>query len=284
MKWVSVGQLNSLEPNRLLPLRDIVDSSIRPCFIFEYQNKYYLLAGNTNSPVALLSESDFDSTEVWQLILSLYKVSMIEAARWWKQYYSKLSPGGLMQAFGLAEHHRSVSDWREMSELGEASIELHRKHDLPLNILRLWNRLSTDEKKILNHIFELRKIKKNLIREIIIDYYDLSVEARKICLQECTDFAQNWQAKSSVFPAQELRDMVHRSRYPQYEVLRKELFALRKELSLPKGIQLELPADLESGYLQLKAELRKPADVSVLAELLSDQNRQKKIIEIIQKI
>ncbi|MBW7857091.1 MAG: hypothetical protein H3C43_02035 [Leptonema sp. (in: Bacteria)] len=284
MRWISFDQLSSIETDRSLPLKSEVDITFRPCFIFSYKSTNYLIAGNTKSPIVIFDESDFDSIELWQLVLSLYKVSMVEAAQWWKKYFAELSPGGLMQAFGLAQHHRSVSDWREMSELGESATELHRNHDLPLNILRLWNRLSTNEQKSWNHIFELRQIKKNLIREIIIDYYDLSVEARKDCLKECTDFAENWQAKSSVFPAQELRDRVHRNRYPQYEALRKELFALRKELSLPKEIQLDLPADLESGYLQLKVELKKSTDVSTIAELLSDKDRQQKLIEIIQKI
>lgn len=281
MKWTTPNQINT---ERLLPIKSEVNLAIRPCFVFEYKSISYRIAGNLESPIAVLSELDFHSTEVWQLIFSLYKVSMIEAAQWWKKYFAELSPGGIMKAFGLAEHHRSVSDWREMSELGESATELYRKHDLPLNILRLWNRLCTDEQKNWNHIFELRQIKRNLIREIIIDYYDLSVEARKDCLKECTDFAENWQAKASVFPAQELRDRVHRNRYPQYEALRKELFSLRKKLSLPKEIQLDLPADLESGYLQLKVELKKPTDVSTFAELLSDKDRQQKIIEIIQKI
>lgn len=281
MHWVS--ELPSLNHSATLPV--LPEEMQKPSFLFRDETKtVFLLCGRGQLPAAMMECEDFADPAVWELILSLYRMSIVDAARWWRSHHADRTPAGLMQAFGLAEHHRSLADWKEMSELGASAAEMNRRYDLPLNTLRLWNRFHEQEQKAWLHIFELRRIKKNLIREIITDYYDLNPEARKLCLQECTDFAENWQARSSVFPAQELRDLVHRRRYPQYAALRQELFGLRRELQLPKNVAVELPADLESGYVQLRVDLRKPDDVKALATLLSDEKRQALLEEIIRKI
>jgi hypothetical protein len=285
MQWVS--ELPSeIDPSCRLP--DLPDPSFeieRPSFLFcDEKGKLFLLCGNKKWPAAIIEADEFPHPPIWKLILSLYRITMVDAARWWRSYHSHRSPAGIMKAFGLAEHHKSLADWKEMSELEAPAAELHRRYDLPLNTLRLWNRLSDDEQKGWLHIFELRQVKRNLIREIIMDFYDLNAEVRRQCLEECTAFAENWQARSSVFPSQELRDLVHRRRYPQYVAMRQELLALKKELNTPKNISIELPSDLESGYVQLRIELRRPDDVKALSAFLSDEKRQALLEKIIRKI
>lgn len=286
MQWVSEFP-STVDRSCELPvlLSSIPDEIDRPSFLFRDEaGLISLLCGRMQLPAAIISADEFGHSAVWRLILSLYKTSLVDAARWWRSHHSKRSPAGLMQAFGLAEHHRSLADWKEMSELEASAAELNRRYDLPLNTLRLWNRLGDDERKGWLHIFELRQVKKNLIREIVMDYYDLDAEGRRLCLEECTAFAEGWQARSSVFPSQELRDLVHRRRYPQYATMRQELFVLKKELNTPKNINVELPADLESGYVQLRVELRRPDDVKALSAFLSDKKRQTLLEQIIEKL
>lgn len=286
MQWVSEFPSN-VDRSSELPvlLSSIPDEIDRPSFLFRNdEGTLFLLCGKMQLPAAIINTDEFGQAAVWRLILSLYKVSLVDAARWWRSYHSGRPPVGIMQAFGLAEHHRSLADWKELSELEASAAELNRRYDLPLNTLRLWNRLGDEEQKAWLHIFELRQVKRNLIREIIMDYYDLDAKNRRHCLEECTAFAEGWQARSSVFPSQELRNLVHRRRYPQYSSLRQELFALKKELNAPKNISVELPADLESSYVQLRVELRRPDDVKALSAFLSDEKRQALLEQIIKKI
>ncbi|EHQ06934.1 hypothetical protein [Leptonema illini] len=285
MQWVPEFPSTVDRSCELPVLSSLPDEIARPSFLLRDEaGTLSLLCGKMQLPAAIISADEFGHSAVWRLILSLYKTSIVDAARWWRLHHNERPPVGIMQAFGLAEHHRSLADWKEMSELEASAAELNRRYDLPLNTLRLWNRLGDDEQKGWLHIFELRQVKKNLIREIVMDYYDLDAEGRRLCLEECTVFAENWQARSSVFPSQELRDLVHRRRYPQYAAMRQDLFALKKELNTPKNIAVELPADLESGYVQLRIELRRPDDVKALSAFLSDAKRQALLEQIIERI
>ena len=262
---------------------DTSDELIRPAFLLKTET-LQLLCGNSNTITVVIDEADFEKTEVWRLIRSLYSISVVTAARWWRQHHQHRSPLGIMQSFGLADHHKSHSDWNEMSTLSDSSAYMSQTYDLPLNTLRLWSRLSPDQQSTWKHIFALRQVKKNLIREIITDFYDLDEATKTECLNEALEIAENWQGRSSVFPAHELRDFVHRRRYPRLTTLAQELYQIRKELNAPKNISIELPADLESGYTQIRADLRNPADIQSLLDFLSDEKRQKQLTEIINKI
>lgn len=264
-----------------------------PLYVLTLHDTYLLLPddradftqAHSDMPLAIVEESDLHSPDFWNGMLAVHPTSMVDLARWWKRHIPDVSPTAMMLACGLGNNHRSLADWREMSELDDSAAWLHRTHELPLAVLRLWNRLSEAEKQAWLKIFSLHPIKRNLMREILMDYYDLEPAARASTLRECQAFSEDRRSKPTPFPAQQLRDLVHRQRYARSEPQRNDLFALKRRLQLPRWIDVEIPSDLEGTALRIQADLSSERDVDELLGILTNEKHRetlRKMRELLQ--
>ena len=228
-------------------------------------------------PVALLDISEFRQVSTWQFLLRLCPAPMVDLARYQISHAETagLTPELFLEVLGLKRHYKTRSDWEELGQLEESARELGRTYDFPITILRLWNRLEAAQQEGWREIWTHRNLKKNIIREIIQDYYDLSAEDRKISLEKAREFSSGWKARSGTFPGEDLRQIVRDYRYPMAEARRREVRDFKKKLNYGKGIHLEIPRHLESNRLQVTLEFQSSAELKKhLADLAADSNME----------
>ena len=127
-------------------------------------------------------------------------------------------------------------------------------------------------------------MKRNIIREIIADFYDLDGEQRNRALLETERFVKNWKAKKGRFPSEKIRDMVRIFRNPEHEKLRAEVAKRKGKLDLPSGVTLDIPPHFESDRLTMNIEFRSATELSEkLEKLLSKgtENRIRSLLELL---
>lgn len=204
------------------------------------------------APTALIDQTEFLDPEVWKKMLAFAPADRFDLSG-----YAAKNPDLPAELFlrilGMDPNYRSVSDFTELSALRPETIVFGKTHDFHVNILRLFDRIPQPQCKAWQSLWEKRRIKKNLIREIIQDFYDLSAPEREKTLRKCEEFSEAWKAKSGVFPAEEIRDTVRRARNPSIEENAARMRDLKNRISA-KGITLDIPSDLEAKKLTLRLE------------------------------
>ncbi len=227
-------------------------------------------AASEGAPALELELADLRQAETWRNLFRYYALYRGDLARW-QHRHPEVAPETLLEALGVSATFKSVSEWREWSELDELSLALGRQHDLPLPALRLWNRLADDLRRGWLGIWELRNFKRNLIRDIILDFYELAAEAQNETLAEARRFAETWQQRSAVFPQDEVRDLVRARRAPAVAQLRREIYKIKRELGLRRGVQLDSAEDLEDARLTLRIEFESVAQLDELLRACQDE-------------
>lgn len=227
-------------------------------------------AASDGLPVLELELLDLRRAETWRDILRYYPLYRGDLARW-QHRHPEVSPETLLEALGVSATFKTVSEWREWSELDELSVGLGRQHDLPLPVLRLWNRLGEELRRGWLAVWDLRNFKRNLIRDIILDFYELAPDARAATLAEARRFAETWNQRSAAFPQDEVRDLVRARRAPAIAELRREIYKIKRELGLRRGVQLDSAEDLEDARLTLRIEFESVAQLDELLRACQDE-------------
>lgn len=235
--------------------------------------------GNSEYPVLAFSADEFKTAEAWRELLRLFPAHRLEVALY-SAAHPDIPPEALLEALGLKTHYRSLADWKEAGHLSRAAVEFGRLYDFNVDVLRLWDRLSAEDRDGWSELFLARNFKKNLVRDIILDLYDLSAEERKRLRIDAVDFSNGWRARSDHFPSEDIRDKVRAARSPRIDQVKKEIYGLKKQLGLPAGVRLEIPSDLEAKRLEIHLEF---SDVQELKEKL-DQIRSPESVERIGRI
>lgn len=218
-------------------------------------------------PVAIYDLAELQRQSAWQEILpALHSLHLVDLAAY-QQVHKQIEATLLLSALGKRVDYRALADWKEMAALDESSQELARKYDFHLNTLRLWDRLNPNHREQWLHIWQNRQVKKNLIREIIHDYYDLKADYRTLALQAAADLDQGW--GPGIFPSEKLRDIVRDLRNPGSQQLRREVFQIKRAMDLPRQIQLSLPPDLEARKLELRLSFQNLAELETLIKFTS---------------
>ncbi len=232
-------------------------------FVLIKETKQYAL---TKSPAALAFPAAqvhwecFYKTKLWQTILALYPMPHAQLAAYWQNVLAPhgIEPGALLGACGLADHFSKLSQWQELGRLGRMSRLLARKYDLPLRVLRLWDRFDSQEQKRWLQIWQKYSWGRNLIQDMICDYYELPATKRKASLKQAARIIAAWEKKkqekkSRLFPQREVRDMLRKLRSPEVQKRIQEAQKEKRKLEAgwPKGLSLE-PPSLEEDSLELK--------------------------------
>ena len=243
-----------------------------------------VLVSTQGGPVCILDESDTSQASAWKLLLSFAPVHPARLAVFLKAHFPLIPEPEVCEILGLKADYRGLADCREMQKLDPVSVKLAEAFDFPVHVLRLFSRLEAREELLL--LFQERNVRKNIIREIIQDLYDLPSEKRNLASARMLEFSQGWQARSAVFPAEDLRDLVRMIRYPRSEELRRSIRTAVSRMNLPQGVQLEVPPDLENGKPRVSLEFSSRSDLTRLAEILTGSEFQAQagvILDALQK-
>lgn len=232
-------------------------------------------------PVAVAGMDEWTAPEFWRLVLGQhprYTVDLAGYAAAWN-----IAPEIFLSALSLRSDYRTRDEWASMGRLDEDTRSLARRYDFPFALLRLYDRIPADERAAWRGLWEARNVKKNLVREMITDYYDLPAEDRRAVLAEALNFSENWKARSGSFPGDTLRDLVRARRYPRLEENRARIALLRKEMGLPPKTRLHLPPDLEATHLRLEFEFDSAESLeSQLAYFTADRKaRLQEILDLL---
>ncbi|MCR9144249.1 MAG: hypothetical protein NXI24_18530 [bacterium] len=240
----------------------------------------------TEIPCGVYALSELRSPDAWRALLQISPAHRVDLAAY-QTAHPEFPAETLLEASGGKLNFKSLSDWRELGTLDETSRRLGRTFDLPLNILRLWARLGDAERQAWQELFDEHPYSKNIIRDIIVDLYDLAAEQRQAALSEARQHADRWSARetrSRAYPAGEVRDLVRALRSPGIEALRRRLIQLRRELALPKAMRLDWPVDLEQRRLTLQFEFSTLAELDALLAKSSEPQFQTGVQQILDEL
>jgi len=251
-----------------------------PCdLIFEDS---WLAEPATHSHALFFDRSDFAAPEAWAALLTVYPLHRLDLAHYSRQH-PDLPPGPMLLALGLRKNYQSLAEWEEAGQISATSRALGREHDLPLATLRLYNRWEESEQQNWDNLWKRRKVKKNLIREIIHDFHDLDGQKRTSCFAAILAFEESWVARSAPFPSETLRDMVRAHRFPELMAQSRLIREKLRELRLPPEIQIPLPADLEASQLEIRIAFTSEREFHDLMKHLGPDQTQEleKILELL---
>lgn len=212
-------------------------------------------------PCGIYDEAELNDPAVWGALLRVTPLHRVDLAAYQQrlgdEFTRRFAAETLLVAAGGKTNFKTLSEWKELGALGETARRLGRRFDLPLNVLRLWSRLSDEHQNGWLALFEAHPFNRNFIRDIIGDLYDLDAADRNQALTDAQQHAAAWLARktrSRAYPVGEVRDLVRARRSPGIEALRRRMIQTRRELGLPGGVQLEWPVDLEQRRLTLSVQ------------------------------
>lgn len=271
--------------NFYLDLKPI--STIYPDIILEED---LLVLGNFNSQFSVfITVKELEKEDFWKFVSLFFHINIIKIAKWWNQYVSDLDPKGFFLSRNWSDNYKTRSDWEEWKQLSKNSEIFYELYDFPLQIIRLWDRFSEEIQTIWLKILEIVFIKKNLMREIILDLYDLPYEKQIKISSESLNYIRNLKEKNLItIETQEIiRENIKKERYPLFYNNKKESYFLKKKIESLinlKNFEIILPEDLESKPIELKIYLFKEKDLESFLEKLSEPSVKKNLNELISKV
>lgn len=249
-----------------------------PCFCIQSGSSMYAMTPLSAKLTGIIENIPEDL----RIFLQFYPVSLPRLAKWAAN--TGLDTVQVMEAFGSKINYRSVEEWKEAAGYSEVTVQAAEKYGLPVSVLRLYERLSSNEQNRLNRLFDTRSIKRNLIREMIQDFYDLNTESRSATLKSMEIFSDSWKAKSGVFPQHELRDMVRQARYPQHFEMQSRLKKILKTLPKENGLRIFLPDHFESGQVQIEISTNSQKDLEKKLRILASEDVKQSIEKMLDMV
>lgn len=241
-----------------------------------------ILPSLAEGPICILSEEDLTQVSTWQKLLSACKIHPVAFARYVHEHFPSIPDEVFCQAIGWKTDFQNLADFREMKTMDNLSVQMAESFELPVNALRLWQRL--EQRSELLEMFRARNLKRNLVREIVQDLYDLETRSREETISELLRYSASWVARSGTFPGEDLRDLVRRKRFPQSEVIRNRIREIKKSMALPGHLLLEIPPDLENGMTEIRMQFRRIDDFERLLGVASNPVFQSRLKEILDQI
>ncbi len=224
-------------------------------------------------PLLVLDAGDGARAETWRFLLQLAPAHYTDCAAY-AQSRPWVPMEELMLLLGFRADYRNLSDWREVAAFSKDVLAFGKEYDFPPSVLRLWNRFSADHRGRWAELFHERNIRKNFIREIVADFYDLTPELREEATLRAQEQSAAWKARNRPFPGDRLRDLVRQLRYPHFEQSRLQLEEARRSFRAPHGVRLEVPAHLEDSALSLHISFASIEELDgILAELSGERIR-----------
>ena len=263
-------------------------------FVLQEEQKVFAVSHNPitpSFPIAYLSWQELREAEVWEIILTLHPLHIADMAYYWHAVLKdrNIEAATIMPHYGLSLHFKNLADWNELGTLSEGSRKLARQYGFPLRILRLWEKLQEPEQKFWLELWQEQPFAKNVIQDIIQDYYELSEKDRSNILEQVKALHQAWNTKpkkSQPFPNREVRDIVRERRSPQIYQAKRTIQKKKRKLQseMDTQIHLHLPEDLETHFLQLKLNFSNLEQLKTQISSLNKPKVQQVLLDILNSL
>ncbi len=252
-------------------------------------DKEFLILGDKNATFALIIEKkDFETNLFWDFINYFYKINIIKLAKWWNKNHLFENLENLFLIFGWSYNYKTKSEWEEWCKFQKNSEILLDFYDFSIQTIRLWDRFSEENQNIWLEILKIFRIKKNYMKEIIHDLYDLTYEEQKSLSLNALELAKKYQVqKMNLFPQDEIRELIKSVRYKLSYERKKESYKLKKKIEHSlnlKNLDINLPEDLESEPIELKIYLKNKNDLLLFLEKIQDSKSKQLMLELLDYV
>lgn len=235
--------------------------------------------GESQRPVCFLEMGDLGEVKTWQFLLAVAPAHPVDLAAY-SHLHPEIDPEILLALLDQKIHYKSLADWKELGALDELSRELAREFDYPLTLLRLWNRLESHYRRAWLDLHRKRRIKKNLFKEIIQDFYDLEETRRADVLDQCIALAG--QSDKKQLRGEELREILRRARYPRAQEVWEQVNVLKRAFPGDRGLRLEIPPHLEGDQLTLQLRFASLSELDRVSELIGRAEVRRTLSKILE--
>ncbi|MCS7206207.1 MAG: hypothetical protein NZ853_10965 [Leptospiraceae bacterium] len=283
MKFLESLELQNLSKQYYLDLT--VKKQIFPSVILD--DDWFL--GNPSSRFFVVIERDhLEKEEFWEFLWNFYQPNYVKLSRWWHRHFPEKNPIGIIKSFHWGYHNRTLSDWKEWSDFHTNSEKLLELYELPISVVRLWDRLNEELQNDWLKILNIFRIKKNYIMKIIEYLYDLPFEKQKEITKTSLELAIKYQENpEKTFPQSEIYEMVVGARYPLFYKRKILTYKLKKTLEDRLQIQnlsIQLPEDFESHPIELRLSLKSFEDLKDFLQKIQKKENQDYLKELIEKV
>lgn len=255
-----------------------------PAFLLEKDESTHVLiappSNHTMVPVGIFSYEELKISDTWRILLHETPPHKSELAVYSRRF-EDIPPEVFLDALDIRPTYKTVADWKELGSFSGKTLKLARSYDFSVAILRLFDRLPEKEANAWTTLWKERNLKKNFIRDIIEDFYDLNEPLRKESLQNAIAFSSSWLEGKTAFPGHVLRDIVRRKRHPVLESHLEKLQNIKNNLKTPRSLRLEIPSDLESESLKIELEIRNEKDIRDLTEFFARPSTTEQIQQLL---
>jgi hypothetical protein len=284
IKEISDIQLDNLKHDYFIDIHP--KKNLYPIVVLD---KEFIILGDKNATFAIsIEKKDFTTNLFWDFINYFYKLNIIKLAKWWNKNRLFENLENLFLVFGWSYNYKTKSEWEEWHKFQKNSEILIELYDFPVQTLRLWDRLPETIQSIWLEILNIFRIKKNYLKEIIQDLYDLSTEEQESLSLKALELAKKYQAeKMNLFPQEEIRELIKSVRYKLSYERKKESYKLKKKIehSLQlKNLDINLPEDLESEPIELKIYLKNKNDLLLFLEKIQDSKSKQLMLELLDYV
>ncbi|MFN3604366.1 MAG: hypothetical protein ACK4UJ_06630 [Leptonema sp. (in: bacteria)] len=278
-------KVTDFKKDYFLPLKPI-----GPFFPDVILNQEFLLFGDSKSKFSVfVDKEDFAKEEFWNFIKLFYNLNLIKIAKWWDFFLKEIEPTGFFLTKNWKDNYKTRSDWEEWKSFRKNSELLYEMYEFSIQIIRLWDRLDTEIQTLWLKILEIIPIKRNLLKEIIMDLYDLKYDQQIYVSKKNYEYVLEKKEKNEItIETQEiLRENVKNLRYPKYYQRKKESYFLKKRIESLiklKNLEIAIPEDLESKPIELKFYLYSDKDLDTIIEKISEPMIIKNMKELMGKV
>ncbi len=249
---------------------------------------------STQNKIALLvfNEEEINQSSTWSIILQAHPTGAYTLSYYWenilKHTLLKIKMETLVRAYlhyneSQEINHQLSKQWEEASSFDQYTLELYQRHALPIAVLRLFNRLSIEDKVFWLALWKRQNISKNYVVQNIHDIDLLNSHKKKEAIELTQGLEHSLeQKKQKNFPIQ-LRDLIQSLAYPHRSKLLKEIYQKKQKLfpTSSAKIDLYIPPDLESIRHKLLVDFRNINELKESLIILQDEEKLAKIQEIL---
>ncbi len=277
--YVQIKNFDEYRKNQvLINYQTLILQNINPYYpmVILKNSSNALIANHNPFFIVEIEKNELESVDFWNFIKTFYKFNIIKIAKWWDNFSPDVNTYGFFLSMGWSMNYKTINEWKEWKSFNENSILLLDLYEFPISVIRIWDRFPLDIQKKWLEILSIYNIKRNVLKEIIIDLYDLSYNEQEhissTCLKMAKDFLQKDQ---SIFPQDEMKEIIKQKRFPMSYQKKKESYFYKKKLENLidfKNLKIDIPDDLESDPVVFQIYFRNVEDFEILLSKIKGKN------------
>jgi ParB family chromosome partitioning protein len=194
-----------------------------------------------------------------------------------------------MPALQLAPNEKVLEIYLNICACEEELKQYIAHHEIPLSMIELLTKLSSDDRKAIFALISHLKIGTNKLKELLTFLDEIALRdncsIHQILHEEAIHDLLQHEKYSGPQKIEQIRQIIRKKRYPQLTTLEQEYYTYLKDLRLPRGLQVKTDRVFEDDKLTTTFRFSTPAELKTFAEdllALAEKPELQKLLELIQ--